>query len=184
MNARLAWIATVGVQALVLGALVAREERVLAHGERVVLDVRPVDPMDLLSGRYIQVPLAITTIDLTSIAPPEPPLQHGETVFVLLAPGEAFHEPVELARWPRGNSGPWARARVDEPPGTRELHLDFGVDRYYIPETGRDPSVAWNGGERPKVTVAARIAKNGQVRIEDLLVDGEPYADWNARPPD
>lgn len=190
MNARVAWFATIAVQALLLGWIVAREESTRRDGARVVLEVRAVDPMDLFSGRYVRVPLAISSIDLAELPQVPPFPKFDDTVYVRLERGPSAWHPVEIALAPTADDGgPWARATVvsysgsDESPGV--LRLDFGADRFYIPENGLDPSMWWRdpAHERPKLTVAARIAHDGRVAIEDLLIDGESYAEWNRRTP-
>jgi len=183
MRLGFAWLATLGVQALLLVGLVAREEYALTHGTPVVLEVRAVDPMDLLTGRYVSVPLAIGRLDLGRLKHPEDDLQRGETVFVRLERAADVYDAVEVL--PDGFARPagiWARARV-ESSGASETTLDFGVDRFYISESARDPSIErTRDGMRHKISVAARIAKDGRVTIEDMLVDGESFAVWNARP--
>ena len=154
-----------------------------------MLAVDAVDPMDVLSGRYVSVPLKIRNIDLdaTSHAERIPPF--GETVFVRLEDHQGVFEAVEISSEMLNRQGaPWARARVSTrseiSDASRWIQLDFGVDRFFIPETGNDPSFARRpSGERVEIRVAARVAPDGRIVIEDLLIDGVPYAQWNAAQP-
>lgn len=189
MKTRLAWIATLGVQALLLVGMVAREEFTRINGTPVVLAVDAVDPMDLLSGRYVSVPLKIRNINLSTTAHDgEMLLSPGETVFVRLEDHQGLGEAVELATANAERpGGPWARASVATRTQVTEargrVELDYGVDRFYIPETGQDPSRERDAaGQRYEIRVAARIGEDGRIVIEDLLVNGEPYSSWNARP--
>ncbi len=181
------WFATICIQALLLVGLVVREELVLRGGARVVLAVDAVDPMDLLSGRYIRVPLGIQRIDIQTVAHPGVTPSAGETVYVRLEEQAGQFEAVEISSGPVDQArGPWARA-VAMAPWTGQqnspwLRLDYSVDRFYIPDTGGDPSVLRReNGERFRIQAVARIAGDGRVVIEDLLVDGVPYAEWNAQ---
>lgn len=188
MNQKLVWIASLCAQALVLCGLVAREERALKVGVPVLIEVRAVDPMDLLSGRYISVPLAISTVDLDLTIHPTPVPDKGEFVFAHLE--RQINGPCKLVEFARApgdpRAGPWARALVDtqfdESNPNEILRLDFQVERFYIPQTGSDPSMSRRAdGTRHEICVAARVAPDGRILIEDLLVDGQAYAQWNAQ---
>lgn len=189
MKTKLAWFATLLVQALLLLGMVAREEFALSRGTPIVLAVAAVDPMDLLAGRYVSVPLKISTINLESVSHMAAMPQHGETAFVRLEKRQDVFEVAEIAAEPAVPGGLWARATVSTSTeiteATRWIQLDFGVDRFYIPETGHDPSFARRAtGERVEIRVAARVAPDGRIVIEDMLIDGVPYAQWNEVQPE
>jgi uncharacterized membrane-anchored protein len=185
MKANSIWIATLAVQGLLLGGLVAREELELTRGTPVVLEVRAVDPMDVFSGRYVSVPLAISHLDAATVAHPEPMPPTGETIYVRLERAQDVFQAVEVARAPIDDSQSiWARATLASSPGSSTIDLDFGVERFFISEVAQDPSFRRDAsGARLRITVAARVASDGRVRFEDLFVDGERYAAWNARQP-
>ncbi len=188
MKTKVAWFATFLAQALLLFGMVAREEFARSHGTKVVLAVGAIDPMDVLSGRYVSVPLKISTVDLESVSHPAEMPQPGETAFVRLEKRQDVFEVAEIAAEPAVPGGLWARAtvstRTEITEATRLIQLDFGVDRFYIPETGNDPSFARRAsGERVEIRVAARIAPDGRIVIEDMLIDGVPYEQWNSAQP-
>ena len=177
--------------ALGLVAIVAREEGTLARGVEVVLEVRPYDPQDLLGGRYLATPLAIERIDSSAVALPEGELLRGEPVLVGLARAEPCWIPIAIARrdGPREGADAWIAAVVDEErsgastdeEGSRivdpTIELRCEVDRFYVPENAIDPTI---GGVARELRLVARVARDGRAAVVDLLVDGLPFAAWQA----
>lgn len=162
--------------ALVAG-VVAREELQRRQGVEVVLEVRAVDPMSLFSGRYVSTPLAITRLDGRETRIPDG-LAPGGEVFVELRRGPAAWEAAAVLREePRESGLVFLRGTW-----TARGEVDYGVDRFYIPEDGRDPSALarrFPGGAAPLLAVV-RIGPHGRGTLTDLLVLGKPYSQWNA----
>lgn len=184
MNRAVTFLCAVVPQFLLVGGLVVREEYVRATGRAVLLEIRPYDPMDPLSGRYLGTPLAIERLDLGRL-PHDDGLRERDEVWVVLAPGPKFWEPVAV-RAARPEAGPdqvVVYGEVDRQP-LREadvvLVVEYPIGRFYIPEDGKDPT-GWQprGEPRPEVALLVKVAASGRMTIEDLLVDGRPYAEWN-----
>lgn len=187
MNRGLLWVAALAPQVALVAGIAISEEIGRLRGTEVVLEVRAYDPMDLLSGRYISTPLAISRLDGTAVSHPDPMPEVGSTVFVRLAKGEPYWTAAEVRsslpepRDPALNV--YLRAEVGGSWSSRptgELHLSFDFDRFYISEDAEDPSV-WRAGEseRHRLAAVARVTPSGRAHLVDLLVDGKPYADWN-----
>lgn len=181
MNRRLAFFSAVAAQLALLGLMVAREERVLLRGERVVLAIEAVDPIDYLRGRYVSFRPRIATIDLASVAldVPKSSIAAGSKIAVELVPeGNHFvarrlvDEPLLADARP-----PFLRAVVTSVDGAT-LTLDYGLDRYFIPANAADPSPLTRD-PRHDVSISVRVLGDGRCVIEELLIDGEPFADWN-----
>jgi len=171
-------------QLVLVAAIAAREEIGRATGTEVVLEVRAVDPMDLLSGRYVTIPLAISVLERERFPDFVKGFEHDDEVFVLLRPGERHWEAgeVRLDR-PSAPDGPFLRGRVRHlwvPDPERDLFVEYEIDRFYIPHDAADPSV-WdaNGNRRHELAVVARVDSRGRPHVVDLLVDGRPYEEWN-----
>jgi len=167
MKRPLAFLLCVAPQFLVVAAVAAREEVALRSGVEVRLEVRPIDPMSLFSGRYISVPLAIQRLDKTVHI--EPGIEPDQTVYVRLVRGEPCWSAIGVTREP-----PHATGDVF----LRGTWLDtnrvsYGIDTFYIPEDGADPS-------RLALTAVVRVTRDGRGVIEDLLVGNQTYAQWNA----
>ncbi len=164
-------------QVLVVAGVVVREELVRQAGVVVRLEVRAVDPMSLFSGRYVSTPLAITRVDERETRIAEG-LARGSEVFVALEErGSAWIASAVTRERPRESGIVYLRGTWMQD-GT----IDYGLDRFYIPEDGADPSALarrFPGGDAP-LLVEVRIDANGRGSICDLIVLGHPYAEWNA----
>lgn len=150
-------------------------ERVLRTGTEVRLAVRAPELQQDGSGRYVRLPLAIG--DLATLAGGAA-LATGDEVFVRVEPGEPAWRAVELLHAPPADEHAVAlRGRVVEVRvGTRELVFD--VDRYFLPDRGADPSLP--SGAHALVAVV-RVTPSGACGLAELLVDGVPWSEWDAR---
>lgn len=193
-RATLSWLGAIVLNLGFLGWMVAGEEFARANGELVVLAVDPVDPFDPLRGRYLAIRPAVARLDPAAL----------EIVADEDVPEAAPDEP--LARWsgrpaalelesegsPRGARrllvgaaaqrarAPFLQARVLWSHDGR-LHLDLGLDRYYIPGDAHDPTTWWrDGATRPELVLLVRVTARGRGAIEELRVDGTPFPEWNA----
>jgi uncharacterized membrane-anchored protein len=185
----------VALQVALLGWMVAASERTLSRGTLVVLKVRPVDPIDYMTGRFVRVRPEIATLDLAVV-----PLvgEPGESSNGVL-PGDSpyaglLNDPVLVELRPAGGlwiatrvvwaggavapHAPYLRGRVES---VHENHLDvdYGLERFDIPYDAEDPSPLTRSGEHV-VALAVRVADDGRSVTEDLVVDGRPFAEWNA----
>ncbi len=174
MNRAVVYVLAAVPQFALVAGLAVREEYLLATGTSVVLEVRPYDPMDPLSGRYLGTPLAIESIDTARV-----PCDAGlaGTVWVVLAPGEPCWQPVAVRAAPpalapgqvclRGELEPWRSGRAGV------LAVRYAIGRFYIPANGPDPS------GRTDLALRVRVGAAGRAAVEDLLVGGTAYRDWN-----
>jgi len=196
MTKRTLFLIAVALQVALLGWMVASSERTLARGTRVVLRVRPVDPIDFMTGRYVDAHPAIGRIDVAKVplvgAPPEdaaagtaagtPDLSRfwSRTVCVeLRQEGEYWvAERVVLADGAVAPRAPFLRGRVAPSNGTL-LDVDYGLDRFDIPYDAEDPSPLARSNDH-SVALVVRVASDGRSVTEDLVVDGRPFAEWNA----
>lgn len=195
MNRKLAFQLAVALQLVFLGWMVAAKERTLATGTRVVLRVQPVDPTDYRSGRYIQITPAIARIDPekvkvvrgdTGAAAPAGSADSGlasltgRTVFVELTHKGELWEATRVVVEGAGilPHTPFLRARVTMP-FDATLRLDYSLERFYIPADGHDPSGLARDPDH-SVRVVVRVPSDGAGVIEDLLVDGKTWKEWDA----
>ncbi|MBL8724779.1 MAG: GDYXXLXY domain-containing protein [Planctomycetes bacterium] len=177
MNPWWYWVA-VAPQFALVGGLALYHEHLLATGREVVLEVRPFDPMDVLSGRYLALPLAIEVLDrgiLVGAGDPRP----GDSVWVELAAGSPFWTPVAVHEQspPASPDRVVVRGELSWGAEAGRLYVRYPIDRFYIPETGDDPTTG-PLATRPKLSLVVRVASNGAMALADLRVDGVPYARW------
>jgi uncharacterized membrane-anchored protein len=176
-------VAAVAVAALQIGFLVsmiAGRAAILRDGREVVLQVRPVDPRDLLRGDYVTIGYNVSTVPVSLFAarPDEALRGAGETVFVRLAPGEdgiwqpvaaRYGEPPEASASPdevdiRGTVAmPWADSAT-------EIPIDYGIERFYVPE-GEGRAIEAGIGER-SFRMKVAVADDGTAQIKSFH-DGE-----------
>ncbi|MCY2958560.1 MAG: GDYXXLXY domain-containing protein [Planctomycetota bacterium] len=180
MNSTLRFWAAVVPSFLFVAAIAMRAEWTLRTGREVHLAVRAYDPMDALSGRYLAVPLAIERVDRGAAARDEQRSLLGRVVWVRLEPGEPFWLAAEVLDAPPGDPDVVALRGTVVNDQQADLWVDYGLDRFFIPQDAADPTVPRNAH---RLTAVVRVTREGTSALADLLVDGETYADWNARQP-
>lgn len=171
------WLA-VAPSFLAVAGIAVRAELLSARAVEVRLEVAPFDPMDPLAGRYIATPLAISRLNLSELRNTCPQAVLGDEVWVELEPAAPFWRPIALHEAPPPDAV--ALRGVVRSQWENSWTVDYGLERFFIPADAADPS-ALNNVSRPQLTALVRVDSGGAALLVDLLVDGEPYALWNAR---
>lgn len=181
MNRRWKFLAAMLFQFAILGAMVISAELTLKHGVRVEFEVEPFDPIDPLSGRHLVVNLAAARIDRELVEPAiRDDLTVGESVFVILDTNVSPAIAIGVSRTRPFEGIPFARATVRDVSSV--VRVDYGLDRFFIPLDATDPTIFRDAeGQRPTLRLVVRIDDAGRMITEDLLVDGAPFSEWNAR---
>lgn len=148
---------------------------ILRSGTQVVLQTRPIDPRDLMRGDYVILGYDISTVRAADIKGPR--VGDGRTVFVAIKKGQdgiwrfsraAFSRFSDLApdeAQLRGTS----RYRVITD-GDYAVPLDYGIERYYVPEgEGR---VIEDSQRQQRITVVLAVDAKGTAVIKALRDDG------------
>jgi uncharacterized membrane-anchored protein len=164
------WLAVVvALQAAYLLAWAGYREWTRATGRVVLLETAPVDPRDLLRGDYMVLGYKIGTVTLPWDEP-EGEAKAGKEIWVTLKPEGKFHV-VERASWTAPTSataGLVVRGRVRGPAASREVRVDYGIEKYFVPE----------GMGRPQfkeMVAEATVSARGELAIKRLLLDGKAY---------
>lgn len=163
--------ALVAAQALFLLAWAGWLEVELARAPTVLLDVRPVDPSEILRGTYIW--LAYTISDVPHAKFPDPnAMQYGETVCVELEQGGEFWSVASARAGSCPDRDPGEPGRIvleGRYAGADDdsVRIDYGIDRYYVPEGMGTP--------RGKLTVRAAVTSWHRALIKEVYLDGSPY---------
>lgn len=167
---RARWFAVVvALQAAYLLAWAGYHEWTRATGRTVQLETAPVDPRDLLRGDYMVLRYKISTVALPWDEP-ESAAKAGREIWVTLKPEGKFHV-VEQASWTAPTSataGLVVRGRVRGPAVGREVQVDYGIEKYFVPE----------GMGRPQfkeMIVEAVVSGRGELAIKRVLLDGKAY---------
>ena len=161
--------------AWLLGTVVV-QERGLAAGNIILLETRRVDPRDMLRGDYLILNYKISDLPTKLFSPPVTnDLPDGTKIFVALAPGtNRFYEvtrastneimPAAGEVLLRGKSAyAWWNWNA-----TNLIHVAYGIENYYVAEG--------TGNPRGKLTMQAVVPASGRARIQQVFVDGKPYA--------
>ena len=164
-------------QLAIVAAVPAPKVWAHATGTTVLLRTTPVDPYDVLRGRYMRLGFADAGFDgLAKLPGWRPEL------------GEAGHDVwVEFAPAPAGK--PWKPVAVHGasptalPPGHVAIRgpaeggtLDWGMEQYFIPEgAGDGMEAAMRAAARESILVEARVDARGTAVLEGLWVAGRKY---------
>lgn len=174
---RMLYLAALVPQLLLLGFMVGSAERTLREGVAVDLEIVAYDPIDPLAGRYMDVRLAAQTVDASL-------LWGAAEDFVVSAPAYAIltrDTPAQvrnLSAWPPDPGELFLQGTVTYTGET--VQLDYGLSRFFFSSDGVDPSLhVKDDGTRPELRLRVRL-RDGSHTAETLLVDGVPYAEWNA----
>jgi len=58
---------------------------------------------------------------------------------------------------------------------TNSIHVEYGIERYYVAEgTGNPPVLRGNSGHG-KHTARVVVTESGRARLQQVFLDGKPY---------
>jgi uncharacterized membrane-anchored protein len=168
-------ILVIALQTAWLLGMVTTQEYALAHGKAILLETRPVDPRDLLSGDYLMLNYKISDVPTNLFLPPvKKDLPYGTKIFVALAPGT--NEFYVVTRVSTNTLAPSSDAEVVMSGkstyawwnATNSIHVEYGIERYYVAEgTGNPP--------RGKLTARVVVPASGRAKLQQVFLDGKPY---------
>ena len=165
-------IAAIGLQVVVLLAMIALRALPLLFGDTVLIRVVPVDPRDLFRGDYVVLGYEFSRVPAAGIDGLPPEIAgvrsrdwEGRTVYVSLAP-----EP-DGAHWRAG------MVSVHRPAGGRYLRgriagynrLEFGIEAYYVQEgKGREYEKAV---QERRLSAEIAVTSSGQAALRGLRIE-------------
>ena len=178
---------------------VLRGEAILRDGVSLRLALQPVDPYDVMRGRYL------------ALSFPESNREHnlpdgmnaGDTLYVVLgADPDGIAHITRLSREPQESAFAW-KIPASAKPGEK-IRINIPLTRFYLPEEDAiaiDNTLRWRDdgeraqvaptsskddtprqrdeGERPQVVASLGVRiKDGTIVAESLWLNGQPYRDW------
>lgn len=163
-----------------LATMIAGRASVLRSGTEVTLEVRPVDPRDLLRGDYVVLTYNISRIPASLLGEgPLPPEGDSDRAIVvrLKAGDDGLWQPVsahfdEAPPQPAGDGEVDIRGVVRSSWSSQASSLDirYGIERFYVPE-GEGRAIERDMNVRPfRMKVA--VADDGTAQIKSFH-DGE-----------
>ena len=155
---------------------VVRGEGILREGVALRLELQPVDPLDVLRGRYLA--LAFPEEEKEHTLPPG--VQGGDTIYVVLEAGkDGLAHITRLSH--SAQDGAFAYTIPDGYKAGDSIRINIPLTRYRPEGDGVkiDDLFRFRNNESPhgNATLGVRI-KDGQIVAESLWLDGQPYRDW------
>lgn len=159
-------ILLVSLQALFLLGLAGTSYAAAWFGQAVKLKTVPVDPRDVLYGDYVTLQYEISRLS-PSLWRGEAPPEQGTAAYTVLVPeGEYYKAAAVYPHKPELKSGEIAiKGRVDYS-WNEEIHVRYGIERYYVPE-GTGLELERQAGH---LAMTVRIASWGQNVITGVEV--------------
>jgi uncharacterized membrane-anchored protein len=162
------------VLSAILGWMIADRAAILRDGREVMLITEPIDPRDMLRGRYVRLNYKISDLPSGFFTHEQgKALGPGAPVFVRLrkAPSGrwfAFRVAVEPpASWYEEDGDVWIRgtARYGLDLSPRTIRVDYGIERFYVPEPDA-PQIEkrMRGGMLTDIVVAVGNGGRAQIR--------------------
>jgi len=150
------------------------QERALSSGKVIRLETERVDPRDLLRGDYLILNYKISDVPKNLFSPPvNQNLPAGTIVYVALEPDGDFFAVARASTNPFAPSANQVLLQASSawsgPNVASAVHLEYGLDRYYVREG--------TGNPRGKLTVEAVVPASGHPSIKQVFLDGKPYAE-------
>ena len=163
-------VLAVGLQVVVLGAMIVQRATPLVTGDTLLLRVVPVDPRDLFRGDYV-----ILSYDFSRVPPGKieglPRSRYntedwqGQSVYVSLAPEpDGQHWRAEKFSTSRPASGKYLCGTL-----TGWGRIECGIESYYVQEgTGREYEQAIRSR---KLSAEVAVTSNGQATLRALKIE-------------
>lgn len=166
------------LQVAFLGWTIVSRAAVLRDGKEVTLKVEPVDPRDLLRGDYVRLGYGIGQVRVSLLRQPPSPGRDLSGVPLWLRmqrKPDGSWEPVSAAIDERDSNAPGAdqvdiRGRVASTygmTGQETLSVDYGIERFYLPE-GEGLQIEKDMRTRP-FFVKLAVAADGTPQIKQFL---------------
>ncbi len=164
-------------QMLIIAGMLVQAMLPLLTGREIELPVTLRDPRDLFRGNYVALNYEINQINRDAVPndlPPEAEYRYGDVLYLELKKQGRFPAPAGLWQKPPQNGVLYLRGIVQQPVfpgGSRTIELRFGIESYF---TDLEAAKALEekifrrtpGDSLPPVTVTARVAPDGQARIQ------------------
>lgn len=161
-------------QVLILLTIPAQKAMTFATGTTVFLETRPVDPYDVLRGRYVTLNYAITNDAVLQDLPGWEEFAYSSEFYLALAPSDSDPQ------------APWVGVAMtgshpdDLDPGHVAIRVsgrgwqrDIGLSEYYIPDAIGDALEA-DMADHP-ARVEAKVDQQGNAALVRLWVQDRQY---------
>jgi uncharacterized membrane-anchored protein len=167
-------ILVLALQTAWLLGMVITQEYGFTHGKAVLLETRPVDPRDMLSGDYLMLRYKISDVPTNLFSPPvKTGLPYDTKIFVALAPGtNEFYVVTHASTNSLAPSSDAEVVLIGQSTyawwnATNSVHVEYGIERYYVAEG--------TGNPHGKLTARVVVPASGHAKLQQVFLDGKPY---------
>jgi uncharacterized membrane-anchored protein len=163
-------------QTAVLGWMIYERISLINSGREIVLPIVPVDPRDLFRGEYVQLAYPAARVPTGLFSAQAPALSSTPFFVTLQQNGDGNWSPINVTQQlkPAAQDSQVvlkARRREHWWPPSGEVTVNYGIERYYIPE-GKGLELEGLARNRKLAAVIAVDAK-GNAAIKGLAIDGK-----------
>lgn len=141
---------------------------VLRDGAEVVLQTEPVDPRDLLRGRYVRLGYGISSLPLDLLPEGQrADAVSGSRLHVHLVPGADGLWTADKAELQGGPDGVWIAGEITYRLADERISVEYGIERFYAPEY-LAPEIERNMREGDITQTVVAVASDGTAQIKAL----------------
>jgi uncharacterized membrane-anchored protein len=154
------------IQILIIISMVASSYLIFLTGERVFLEVEPVDPRSLFRGDYVRLGYNFSQIDLNSVNH-KLDSDYPSHIFISFKKTGDYWQPSIISDSIEAinNNHPFLKGKVTSV-YDNQIWAEFGIETYFVPE-GQGKDIEKKISER-KVIAEVYINKKGIARIKQL----------------
>ena len=154
----------IALQIIFLLSLIGTKVFTLQTGEKILLEVVPVDPRDIFRGEYARLNYKISTVAL----PDMNKVRNNQIVYVTLRRGEKYWEVAGV-----GTKKPILKNGDIFITGKKRQgnRVEYGIESYYVPE---EKAVEIERVRQPaKVSVEVSVDRFGNSAINQIFIDNK-----------
>jgi uncharacterized membrane-anchored protein len=135
---RLKFRLAVGLQLLLLLALLGFHQFTLLTGQHIWLKTRPVDPRDMFRGDYVALRYDISTIPGSQVQSAS--FDRGSNIYVTLKRDGRYWTVDQASTWPPEGGQLFLRGKVRYSSSAHtantmpDLDVEYGIESYFVPE--------------------------------------------------
>jgi len=175
MNTKIIYSLMLAAQLIIPGSMIVQNEAVLRAGNPYKFKTAPVDPYDVMRGRYVALGVAVDEVAIDS----SKDIKRGQIVYAILEQDDTGFAKFKDVALKRPRDGDYIEAKAGWT-GNGKLNLELPFDRYYMNEykapKAEELYRKYSSKDNQDAYIIVKVLK-GRAVIKDLYVGGKPIAD-------